>query len=143
MAEVKHLARIIALWGFGGLSALLAGVILLERVAAERVEVVELHTVDTEGESVTTRLWVVDDEGYQYLRVGSDGSGWFSRLQENGEFELTRNAQRQRYRAVLREDKSGKINALMNEKYSWGDDVIAMLVGSREGSIPIELHALN
>ena len=50
--------------------------VVLERLAAERVEVVELHTLDEAGEPVTTRLWIVDDEGYQYLRVGSDGSGW-------------------------------------------------------------------
>ncbi len=115
----------------------------LQMAASERVEVVELHTMDETGEAVTTRLWVVDDEGYSYLRVGGDGSGWFTRLQANGEFELTRDEQRLRYRAVLRHDKSERINALMQEKYTWGDSLIAALVGSRDGAIAIELHALN
>ncbi len=118
-------------------------ILILQRVAAERVEVVELHTTDAAGEPVTTRLWVVDHEGFAYLRVGSDGSGWFSRLQDNGEFELTRSGVRQRYTSVLRTDKSETINALMQEKYTWGDDFIAALVGSREGAIPIELHSLQ
>lgn len=117
--------------------------VVLERVAAERIEVVELHTVDEAGEEVTTRLWMVDDEGYQYLRVGSDGSGWFDRLRDNGEFQLTRSGVSQSYTSVLRNDKSDKINDLMQAKYTWGDTVIGVLVGSREGSIPIELHSVR
>ena len=88
-------------------------------------------------------LVLVDDEGYQYLRVGSDGSGWFSRLQENGTIEVTRNGERRRYTTVLRQEKSARINQLMNDKYGWGDDFIALLVGSREGSIPVELHPID
>ena len=30
---------------------------------------------DAAGAVVTTRLWVVDHQGHQYLRVGADGSG--------------------------------------------------------------------
>ena len=123
-----------------GLGLLFAG---LERVAAERVEVVELHTVDTAGEQFTTRLWVVDDEGFQYLRVGNDGSGWFSRLQANGEFRVSRNDTSATYRAILREDKSDLINRLMQEKYTWGDTLIGYMLGSREGSVPIELHLVD
>ncbi len=115
----------------------------LQLAASERVEVVELHTTDEAGEPVTTRLWVVDDAGYQYLRVGGDGSSWFSRLQANGEFQVTRNSDTAIYIAVLRDDKSDRINELMQEKYTWGDTVIGYLVGSREGSIPIELHKLD
>ena len=63
-------------------------------MAAERIEVIELHTYGESNEIVTTRLWVVDVEGFQYLRIGSDGSGWYDRLQEHlvrqGYFEVTR-----------------------------------------------------
>jgi len=126
----------------GVLALLVLGIMGLERLAAERVEVVELHTVDSAGEPVTTRLWVVDDAGYQYLRVGADGSGWYSRLQAMDSVELSRGAQRARYKPVPRPDKSVRINELMQAKYTWGDSVIATLVGSREGSIPIELQPL-
>ena len=126
----------------------LAGVLLvltfillgIPQIASERVEVVDLYTTDVDGEAVSTRLWIVDDGGYQYLRVGADGSGWFSRLQANGIFQVTRNGTTASYTAVLREDKSDAINQLMQAKYTWGDSVMAAMVGSREGAIPVELH---
>jgi len=129
-------------WGIGLLLGIAALFGVLQYVASERVEVVELHTIDAEGAEVTTRLWIVDDEGFQYLRVGSTGSGWYTRIQENGEFELTRNGERNRYRAEVNMAKSDRINELMQEKYTWGDTLIGVLVGSREASQPIELHRL-
>ena len=51
-------------WGIGIFVCLLLLVAGLERMAAERVEVVELHTTDESGEDQTTRLWIVDDEGF-------------------------------------------------------------------------------
>ena len=130
-------------WLFGAL--IFVGVLFigLERLASERIEVIELLTLDENGEEVTTRLWIVDDEGLQYLRVGSDGSSWFSRLQENGEFRVTRDEDSAIYSAVLREDKSSRINDLMQSKYTWGDSLIGYMIGSREGSIPIELHRVG
>jgi len=127
-------------WTVGILLGLALALFGLSRLASERIEVVELHTVDENGEAVTTRLWVVDDEGYQYLRAVGDGSAWFNRMQERGEFELTRSGRRGSYTAVSREDKTNKINALMREKYTWGDTLISVLVGGRDGAIPIELH---
>jgi hypothetical protein len=130
-------------WFIGVVLGLALLVLGLQTLASERVEVVELHTTDEAGEAVTTRLWVVDDEGYQYLRVGADGSGWFSRLQDNGEFQLTRDDETLTYRAILRQEKSDRINDLMQSKYTWGETLIGYLAGSRENSIPIELHALD
>jgi hypothetical protein len=77
------------------------------------------------------------------LRVGADGSGWFSRIQTNGEFEVTRSGIREVYTSVLRTDKSGLVNELMRTKYTWGDTVITVLTGTREGAVPIELHLLD
>ncbi len=129
-------------WGAGLLLGIAALFGVLQYVASERVEVVELHTINTEGDEVTTRLWIVDDEGFQYLRVGSTGSGWYTRIQENGEFALTRNGERNRYRAEVNMSKSDRINELMQEKYTWGNTLISILVGGRETSQPIELHRL-
>lgn len=129
-------------WAIGLLLGIAALFGILQYVASERVEVVELHTLDAEGTEVTTRLWVVDDDGFQYLRVGAEGSGWYSRIQDNGEFDVTRNGERSRYRAEVRAEKSDRINELMQEKYTWGDTLIGILVGSRENSQPIELHQL-
>ena len=115
----------------------------VQTLASERVEVVELYTTDEAGEMRTTRLWVMDDEGYQYLRVGADGSEWFSRILENGQVGVQRDEETTVYTVVQRPDKSDKINALMQQKYTWGDSFFAIMLGSREGSIPLELHPLN
>ena len=127
-------------WVLGILVAISVLVTGLQYLASERVEVVELHTLDENGEQVTTRLWIVDDEGYQYLRVGADGSGWFSRIEANDDFQVTRNGTTATYTAELRPEKSVRVNQLMQDKYTWGDTLIGYLVGSRKGSIPIELH---
>lgn len=131
------------LWALALPLTLALVLLAVQTLASERVEVVELTTTDASGEAITTRLWVVDDEGYQYLRVGEGGSGWFTRIQENPEFSLQRGGVTASYTAVQRPDKSRKINDLMYEKYTWGDDFFAAVLGGREGSIPIELHALN
>ena len=130
----------ITYWLAGGLLVFTFILIGIPQIASERVEVVGLYTKDVDGEAVSTRLWIVDDGGYQYLRVGADGSGWFSQLQANGTFQVTRNGTTAAYTAVLREDKSDAINQLMQAKYTWGDSVMAAMVGSREGAIPVELH---
>lgn len=126
--------------GVVGLLVLLAIVFgALPYAASERVEVVELHTTDAEGNSVTTRLWVVDHEGTAYLRVGADGSGWFDRVTANGTVGITRNDVRATYRTQTRPALSDTVNRLMQTKYTWSDTLIGVLVGSREGSIPIAL----
>ena len=50
-------------WILGSVGGLVVLVFVLQLVASERVEVVELHTLDEQGEEVITRLWVVDDSG--------------------------------------------------------------------------------
>tara|TARA_B100001029_G_scaffold62753_1_gene50827 strand:- start:451 stop:864 length:414 start_codon:yes stop_codon:yes gene_type:complete len=128
----SHLFAMIAL----GLPILL---FLVQLFASERIEVVELHTSIETSEEITTRLWVVDDDGYQYLRVGSEGSDWFNRLQATETIDVTRNGRRYGYSWSLRPDKSTEINSLMQHKYGWGDSFIGFLTGGRVGSIPIEL----
>ena len=130
----------ILFWSAGiliGLFLLGLGVV---QVASERVEVVEMYTLDDQGEPMVTRLWVVDDEGQQYLRSGNGTSLWFERIQENGNFEVTRNGKSAVYTGVLRRDKRDHINALMHQKYTWGDSLISAVTGARDKAIPVELH---
>lgn len=131
------------IWALAGLLGLALAFLAVQTLASERVEVVELFTTDAAGERQTTRLWVIDDEGYQYLRVGADGSGWFTRLQANGQVEVRRDGESASYTVVQRPDKSERINAMMQAKYTWGDSFFAAVLGSRAGSIPLELHPLN
>ena len=127
-------------WIFFSSVAIVVLFMIVQTIASERVEVVELHTMDDAGEAITTRLWVMDHDGYQYLRVGADGSGWFSRIQANEQVEVTRGESTETYTTKSRPDKSEIINDLMQEKYTWGDSLLATLLGGRDGSIPIELH---
>ncbi len=129
----------IILWVIGILLSVLLLLGGLEYSTSERMEVVELHTMDSDGEDVVTRLWIVDHQGLQYLRAGAEASGWFSRLQANKEVKVTRKGATQCYTTRLRRDKNVQINLLMQTKYTWRDRLIDLTSG-REGSIPIELH---
>lgn len=131
------------LWAIGVPIGLVLALLVLQTLASERVEVVDLYTLDQSGEVQSTRLWIIDDEGYQYLRVGADGSGWFDRILHNGEVEVGRSGTTASYTIVQRPDKSERINVLMQEKYTWGDTFFAVMLGSRDGSIPLELHPAN
>ncbi|MBL4580467.1 MAG: hypothetical protein JKY29_01500 [Gammaproteobacteria bacterium] len=131
------------LWAIGVPVGIALVFLLVQTLASERVEVIDLYTTDEAGEMQATRLWIMDDEGYQYLRVGADGSGWFDRIQHNGEIEVGRNGVTARYTVVQRPDKSKRINDMMQEKYTWGDTFFATVLGSRDGSIPLELHPIN
>ena len=121
------------------LTGLIILIYLILLIASERVEVVKLHTTDYIGEEIITRLWVVDYGGYQYLRVGADGSGWFDRLRLAEMVDITRNGRRYSYSWTTRQSKSAQINLLMRDKYGWGDSFISYLTGGRGGSTPIEL----
>lgn len=126
----------------GSVVVLLSLLFIAQRLASERVEVVELHAPDAAGKMITTRLWIVDEGGQAYLRVGANGAGWYDRLQSAATIELTRNGERRPYRAEPRPEKSAAINELMQAKYTWGDSFMAALVGSRDGSIPVALQPL-
>ncbi len=129
-------------WIFLGLLIVGAAFAGLERLAAERIEVVELIAANDAGEKQITRLWVVDDEGLAYLRVGANGSGWYDRILMNDSVEVVRDGVTAQYRVQARPEKSVRINELMEQKYTWGDTLIAAMIGSREGSIPLELQPL-
>ena len=133
----------IVLFCVAGLLIVVIAILGITQIASERVEVVELHVADASGEMVTTRLWMVDDDGFQYLRTGADGSGWYSRIEASSSIELTRNGETRRYTTEDRPEKSELRNQLMREKYTWGDQVVGVVAGSREGAIPVELHPMN
>ena len=129
-------------WIFLGLLIVGAAFAGLERLAAERIEVVELIAANDAGEKQITRLWVVDDEGLAYLRVGADGSGWYDRILMNDSVEVVRDGVTAQYRVQARPEKSVRINELMQQKYTWGDRLIGQMLGGREGSMPLELQPL-
>lgn len=127
----------VLLYLVGGLLALLLLVAVSQLVASETGEVVVL-TSQSAGGDQETRLWVVDLAGVQYLRAGTD-SGWYQRLVAAPEAGLTRAGKAGRYRAEARPEVVDEVNRLMLEKYGWRDTYIALLLGGRQGAVPVAL----
>ena len=130
------------LWITGIVLALALAFGGLQFAASERVEVVELHTIDDSGKAQVTRLWVVDHDGHAYLR-GETGSGWFTRLQSADTITLTRRDQTSEFTHQVKNENIARINELMREKYTWGDQFIELALGSRAESNAIELTPLE
>jgi len=129
----------VILWILGCLLALILAFGVLQYAASERVEVVELHTLNAQGEQVPTRLWIVDHDGHPYLR-GDSSSGWFNRVQSSDSVSLTRNGETLTYSHRLRNENLDTINRLMREKYTWSDQLVTLMGGGdREQSNVIEL----
>ena len=126
------------LWPAGMLFGLALMIAVLQIAASERVEVVQLHTTKGAGEKVVTRLWVVDYDGHAYLR-GDTGSDWFQRLQSSDKFTLIRGDETGEFTHRVKNENIDMINTLMREKYTWGDQIIEIGVGSRAESNAIEL----
>jgi hypothetical protein len=129
-------------WSFGVIFLCLVLLVVAEQMSAERIEVLELHATDPSGETIITGLWIVDHDGKQYLRVGSDGSGWFSRIEVNREIQLTRGDKTNHYRAVPDPSMSEVVNQARRGKYSRRDTFIGKLFGGRQGSLAIELRPI-
>ena len=126
------------LWPVGMLFGIALIIAVLQIAASERVEVVQLQTIKGGGEEVVTRLWVVDYDGHAYLRGDTD-SDWFKRLQSSERITLIRGAVPNEFTHEVKNENIGIVNELMREKYTWGDQVVEIAMGSRAGSNAIEL----
>ena len=121
--------------------AVFALIMISQQIASETGEVVVLTTIDQQGAEHTTRLWVVEHDGAQWLRSGADAMGWYQRLAANSAVHLARGETEQPYAAVPQADKRAVINGLMREKYGWRDRYIELLFG-RDDAIPIRLDPI-
>ena len=92
-------------------------------------EVVVLRTQEANGQWVSTRLWVTDDGGSEWLRAGDSSSGWFTRLRAKPRVEVERGGQLRSYRAVPVPTPGARdrINSLMGEKYGLADRLIDLV----------------
>ncbi len=117
---------------------LLVAFVGLNVVASETGEVVVLTTRDHEG-THETRIWVVEHEGFQWIRSGDSSSGWYQRIRTEPEVFLQRGGQRKAYLAVSLVDQRDVVNDLMRQKYGWADQFIDMMYG-RDNSIPMRLE---
>ena len=121
------------------LTALIVAVLVMQQIAAESGEVAVVTTVDAVGDANTTRLWVVDLDGLQYLRAGMPQSAWYQRLLATPMVEVRRGDAVGTYRAKPALARVPEIDRLMREKYGWADAYIGFLFG-RDESVPIRLE---
>jgi hypothetical protein len=122
-----------------GALLLVIGVLFVGQIlASESGEVVIVTTTDATGAQHETHLWVVDDDGYAWLRSGSPKSGWYARLKETPTLELERNGARADYTVTAVPAKRAELNAMMREKYGWADAYIGFFI-SRAEAVPIRL----
>jgi hypothetical protein len=107
-------------------------------------EVVTISTEGDAGEPVTTRVWIVDDGGFAWLRAGQAGSGWLSRIEAHPEVEVERGGRTETFRAVPVRDAAvrDRIHERMAEKYGFADRLIS---GMRDpkGSVAIRLEPIQ
>ena len=117
---------------------LFAALMIAQLVASESGEVVVVSTNNADGGVETTRLWVVDHEGSQWLRSGSPMAGWYQRMTASPEIQIERAGIT--YAATVQPDvaKRDVINSLMREKYGWADQFIELMFG-RDDAIAIEV----
>ena len=131
--------RLVRVLGVLAAVALALGVFYV--VLAESGEVVVLATRDPSGAVHETRLWVVDHEGFAWLRTGEAHAPWLARLRANPEVAVTRGGARREYRAVPMDDAATReaINALELEKYGWRERVLRVAGMDPAGATPIRL----
>lgn len=110
----------------------------LNYLASERVEVVTLHTVDTDATPRDTRIWIVDRNGSAYIRA-RETSRWYARVRAMPNIELSRGSQRIRYTVVPHPELRDELNSRFRNKYGWGDAFVSFTIGGRSDAIPLEL----
>ncbi len=103
-------------------------------------EVVVLKTVDPEGATHETRMWVIDAGGQMWIRAGDPSSRWLARLRTNADVELTRSSETRPFRAVPveTEETLARINGLMETKYGFVHRVNDVMLGY-DDAVPIRL----
>ena len=122
------------------LTSLVIVLILAQFAASESGEVVVVSTITAGGEATTTRLWVIDHDGAQWLRVGTQDAGWFGRMTDNPAIHMQRGDVAADYLAMPTPLATRVVNELMREKYGWRDSFLEVLFGGRENAMAVRLQ---
>jgi hypothetical protein len=108
--------------------------------ASRSGEVVMVTTTDASGATWQTPVWIVDRDGFAWLRAGSDQAAWLARIRAHPRIEIERAGTTTAYRATLVPEATAEIDALMAEKYGLADRVVGLLLpGSRGRSMAVRL----
>ena len=101
-------------------------------------EVITIATIDDDGHTSLTGLWVVEVGTMSYLRAASPAAHWLARIRKHPEIEFERNGVVRRVRATPVDDPAVKIAVAwaMRQKYGLIDAVLVRLIDHSE-AVPI------
>lgn len=105
-------------------------------------EVATLYTNDAEGQTHTTRIWVVDHGHETWIRSLDPTSPWLDRLISRPEVQLRRGGAIAAYRATPFTHRRARVNALMVEHYGWAEWVLSR-IEDRDEAVPVYLDPLD
>ncbi len=117
----------------------LAAVAAATYLAGEQTEVVVIRTLDGDGTSYDTKVWVVDHEGVPWVRVAQPERFWFQRLSRNPHVRLIRAGVEQAVIARPQDTPEARavIDQRFRERYGAVDWWYGVLV--RRHAIPVRL----
>ncbi len=105
-------------------------------------EVATLYTNDTEGQTHTTRIWVVDHGHETWIRSLDPMSSWLDHLINQPDVQLRRNGSIADYRATPLANRRTRVNALMAEQYGWAEWILSR-IEDRDEAVPVFLDPLG
>jgi hypothetical protein len=126
----------------GALLALVVAFLGLVYAAMESGEVVVVRAADAQGATHETRLWVVDTDGFAWLRTGDPDNPWLVRVRANPEIEVVRDGESRRFHAVPTTEPAvrDRINALTLEKYGWAERLLRAIALRPERATAVRLE---
>lgn len=89
--------------------------------AASAAEVVEVLTVNEDGSTRATKIWIVVTEGESYIRTGR--TRWYGNIERNPDVVIRFGGAEFPFRAelVTDEEEFERVQATFREKYGFGD----------------------
>ena len=128
----------------GGVIVAAALLFVISILAASEggAEIVTLTTIESDGSELATRLWIVDDGGFSWLRSGMPDTRWLRQIESIPDVVVERGDKAVRLRAVPVRDAKvrDRIHSLMRDKYGWADRWVSLI---RDGtqSVAVRLES--
>jgi len=105
-------------------------------------EVATLYTTDPEGQTHTTRVWVVDHGHELWIRSLDPTSPWLDNLIRQPDVQLRRGESITDYRATPHTERRTRVNALMAEHYGWAEWLLSRFE-DRDQAVPVYLDPVG
>lgn len=117
------------------LAALALGIFaLVTAMALEGNEVVQLRTLGPDGSARTTRVWIADADGAEWVEAAAPDRPFLADIARDPQVELVRGDDVQPRRATVVGGAEGheKIRALLRDRYGWADRWVGMLTDTSQ-----------